>query len=305
MLKSDNVGELAKALSAAQSQLKGAVRSAENPFFRSRYADLSSVWDACREALTKNGLSVVQTTSFSEIGVPVETTLLHTSGEWIGGTLLVKPVKEDPQAMGSAITYARRYALAAMVGVAPEDDDGNAASHNDGEESENSAPRPSVIPASRYPGKAQAVTHTPPAKDLWPPPPPMGKTETFGVSIQYPAGEGTVTFTESKKFGKREALSVTLANSAEKYYKCWESHQKGVPTLQLKTLISGGKGKHCKFIIEESEGKDGKKFFNIIGVLAIGEREFEADGTEIIKREAPTNEPYQATNDDLPEMFNS
>jgi hypothetical protein len=86
-----------------------------------------------RGPLSKNGLSVIQTTAQAETGVLVETTLAHSSGEWVAGVLHVKPVKDDPQGLGSAITYARRYALSAMVGVAPEDDDGNAASgkHSD------------------------------------------------------------------------------------------------------------------------------------------------------------------------------
>jgi hypothetical protein len=128
MQKSETIKELAGALSLAQSEMLGATKASVNPFFKSHYADLAAVWDACRKALTKNGLAVVQTTSEGQGGIPVETILIHSSGEWISGVLLVRPVKDDPQAMGSAITYARRYALAAMVGVAPEDDDGNAAS---------------------------------------------------------------------------------------------------------------------------------------------------------------------------------
>src|SRR3990167_8044567 len=130
MERSEQVNDLAAALSKAQSEIKGAIRDSENPFFNSRYADLAAVWDACRAPLTANGLSVVQTLlPTTDTGaIPVETILLHSSGQWISGVLTVTPVKSDPQAMGSAITYARRYALSAIVGVAPEDDDGNAAS---------------------------------------------------------------------------------------------------------------------------------------------------------------------------------
>jgi hypothetical protein len=101
----------------------------ENPFFHSKYADLSSVWEACRELLTKNGLAVVQTMGGeTHESVTVITTLAHISGQWIRGGLTMKPTKQDPQGIGSAITYARRYALASIVGVCPEDDDGAAAS---------------------------------------------------------------------------------------------------------------------------------------------------------------------------------
>ena len=122
------IGTLAKALAAAQSQIEGAKKDSENPFFRAAYADLASVWEACRTPLSNNGLAVIQTVDGSPEVVWVTTTLAHSSGEWIRGTLRMKPVKADPQGIGSAITYARRYALAAIVGVAPEDDDGNAAS---------------------------------------------------------------------------------------------------------------------------------------------------------------------------------
>jgi hypothetical protein len=127
-MQSESIAKLAEALSKAQGSIKGAAKDTENPFFKSRYADLASVWDACREALTANGLSVIQTTDDGVEGVTVITTLAHSSGEWMRGRLTMKPVKNDPQGIGSTITYARRYALAAMVGVAPEDDDGNSAS---------------------------------------------------------------------------------------------------------------------------------------------------------------------------------
>lgn len=128
MEKSEQINELAAALSKAQGAIKGALKDTANPFFKSRYADLSSVWDACRAQLSGNGLSVVQTPCQGEHGVTVETVLLHSSGQWVGNKFTIPVAKEDAQAFGSAITYARRYALAALVGVAPEDDDGNAAS---------------------------------------------------------------------------------------------------------------------------------------------------------------------------------
>jgi hypothetical protein len=127
--QSDAINELAAALAKAQAKVKGAAKDKSNPHFRNDYADLASIWDACREAITSNGLSVVQTTDASDgTIVTVYTTLLHQSGQWLRGALTMKPQKVDPQGIGSCITYARRYALAAIVGVAPEDDDGNAAS---------------------------------------------------------------------------------------------------------------------------------------------------------------------------------
>lgn len=140
MEKSETIGELAKALAKAQGAMVGAVKDQANPFFKSKYADLASVWDACRKPLADNGLSVVQTEEFffdNPDLVCVSTILMHESGEWIRGILAVKPVKSDPQAVGSAITYLRRYSLQSMVGVAPEDDDGNAASQPSTEKTKN------------------------------------------------------------------------------------------------------------------------------------------------------------------------
>jgi hypothetical protein len=126
--KSLELGELATALAKAQATMEGAKKDAANPFFKSRYADLASVWEACREPLSSNNLSVVQTASGDlEGNVHVTTMLLHASGQWIQDTLTMKPKENTPQGIGSTITYARRYALSAMVGVAPEDDDGEAA----------------------------------------------------------------------------------------------------------------------------------------------------------------------------------
>jgi hypothetical protein len=131
--RSDYIGKLAEALSKAQGAMEGASKSAENPFFKSKYADLASVWDACRGPLSANGLAVIQVPAAPTAPgrVAIDTILAHASGEWISGVLELTPVKSDPQSVGSAITYARRYGLQAIVGIAPEDDDGNAASGTD------------------------------------------------------------------------------------------------------------------------------------------------------------------------------
>ncbi len=126
MNQSDNIGELATALSKAQSEIQGAKKDSANPFFKSKYADLSSVWDACRDPLTKNGLSIIQTTGDRDGSVYLFTTLAHSSGQWIRSELKVIVGKSDIQALGSSLTYCRRYSLAMIAGVCPEDDDGNA-----------------------------------------------------------------------------------------------------------------------------------------------------------------------------------
>jgi hypothetical protein len=129
--QSEQINELAGALAKAQGKITGALKDSANPFFKSKYADLASVWDACRTALSENGLAVIQQTEADDSGVFVITTLAHASGQWMRSRLRLNPKDDSPQAMGSAITYGRRYALAAAVGVAQVDDDGNAASGKD------------------------------------------------------------------------------------------------------------------------------------------------------------------------------
>lgn len=128
-MQSENIGELAAALAKAQAVMQGASKDQTNPHFKSKYADLASIWDACRKPLSDNGLAVVQSPVDAEGGsVGLTTTLLHSSGQWMSSTVSAPLQQNTAQAVGSAITYLRRYALAAMVGVAPDDDDGNAAS---------------------------------------------------------------------------------------------------------------------------------------------------------------------------------
>lgn len=129
MTKSDSIKELATALVKAQSEMKGAIKDSINPFFKSRYADLESVWETCREPLTKNGIAVIQAPDVLDNGdIVLETMLTHISGEWIIGKLKLTPVKNDPQAVGSALSYARRQSLCSMISLITQDDDGSAAS---------------------------------------------------------------------------------------------------------------------------------------------------------------------------------
>lgn len=124
---SENINEIMTALSKAQGKIQPASKDKSNPYFKSKYADLSSVWDACREALSDQGLAVVQTVGRSESGMVLVTTLGHSSGQWIRSEMPIITAKNDPQSLGSIITYYRRYSLSAMVGVCPEDDDGEKA----------------------------------------------------------------------------------------------------------------------------------------------------------------------------------
>lgn len=125
---SPSIAKLALALSKAQMGIKGAVRDSENSFFKSSYADLAATWDACHAQLNENELAVVQMMEPAEPPrILMVTYLIHSSGEWMKSFLAITPKANDPQGVGSAITYARRYALAAIAGVCPIDDDGEAA----------------------------------------------------------------------------------------------------------------------------------------------------------------------------------
>ena len=129
MQTSEAIDKIAPAFVKAQAACNGAKKSSNNPHFKSKYADLSAVWSACEEALEANALAVVQ--GLGEVidgKLHIETMLLHSSGQWMKSLASIPLPKSDPQGYGSASTYARRYTLAAMMGIVQEDDDGNAAS---------------------------------------------------------------------------------------------------------------------------------------------------------------------------------
>lgn len=124
---SETVGKLFESLAKAQGKIESALKDKKNPFFKSSYADLTSIWDACRSPLSENGLAIIQTVEGTKAEPFLVTWLGHASGEWIKSKLPLLVMKQDPQALGSAITYARRYALSAIVGVCSDDDDGEKA----------------------------------------------------------------------------------------------------------------------------------------------------------------------------------
>lgn len=129
MNKSEAITELAAALCKAQGAMGGAVKGKDNPFFKSKYADLSSIIQAIKEPFSKNGLSYTQFPIESEGRIGIETILMHSSGEWLSQSFTVQLTKQDAQGAGSAITYCRRYGLQAVAGIPSEDDDGNGASN--------------------------------------------------------------------------------------------------------------------------------------------------------------------------------
>jgi hypothetical protein len=149
MNKSNSIKELAGALCKAQEQMCGAVKDSKNPFFKSSYADLGAVVKAIKEPFADNGLSYSQFPLFVDGKVGVETILMHTSGEWLSGEIVLPMTKQDPQAAGSAITYARRYALQSIAGIPAEDDDGNHASKPAAKQAAKPAAKQAAKPAAK------------------------------------------------------------------------------------------------------------------------------------------------------------
>jgi len=127
MKMSETIAELATALSKAQGQIEAASKGSVNPHFKSRYADLNSLRDAIREPLAVNDLSIIQLPRVDGNHVEVETMLLHKSGEYIAETLRMPFGQNNAQAIGSALTYCRRYSLGSLLNLSSDDDDGNAA----------------------------------------------------------------------------------------------------------------------------------------------------------------------------------
>lgn len=155
-------GGLVAALIAAQRKFKAAIKEAENPHFQSKFVDLAGAWDACREALWDQGLTVEQFTRVQATGPVLVTRLDHVSGESREGEYPLVPSKDrDPQALGAAMTYARRYCLMAMVGMAPEDDDGNTAS-----EKPKAPPAPKAA-KSAAPANTTGKAASPPSERPW------------------------------------------------------------------------------------------------------------------------------------------
>ena len=166
MERSETINELAAALAAAQGKIENASKDSANPYFLSRYTDLASIWDAIRGPLSAQGLAVVQPVRVDGSSVTVTTLLAHSSGQWISSDLTMiaqRQLKDrggwekldSPQAIGSCTTYARRYGLSAMVGVAPEDDDAEGA---EGGRQEQQRQTPAQPPASARVGQVRATS---------------------------------------------------------------------------------------------------------------------------------------------------
>lgn len=127
MNKSDNIKDLAAALLKCQSEMGGVVKNSPNPFFKSSYADLTAVLQAAKPIWSRNGIAVIQHPHSTDRGAGVTTLVMHESGQWIEHEFVLPIVKQDPQACGSAVSYARRYSLAALALLPQVDDDSESA----------------------------------------------------------------------------------------------------------------------------------------------------------------------------------
>jgi len=186
---------LYSALVKCQSQIKTALKDSKNPHFKSTYADLTSVMLACKDALAANDLAVLQLSRIHESGAPVLVTrIIHTSGEHIEGEFpLVCKDPNDPQKLGSAVTYARRYALSAALGITADDDDGQAASGH----TPAPAPKPQVKPASSS------------MADLF-----AAHKLAYPKAVEDLIGKPVAQWTENDKTTAREAIKKLQAGTA-------------------------------------------------------------------------------------------
>lgn len=152
--------KIAAAFVKAQKEFEPASKDKTNPHFRSKYADLAVCVEAVRDALNNNGIALMQPTHDCEGGVKVETLFIHESGQTLsGGHLFVPAAKHDAQGYGSALTYARRYSLLAACGIAPEDDDGNAATA--------SAPKKDAFDSKKAEEQLRNCPNLPLLKEKW------------------------------------------------------------------------------------------------------------------------------------------
>lgn len=194
--------EFAKALAKLQAEIGAAHKSSTNPHYKSKYADLSEVWETWREVGPKHGFSLMQSTKTLDNGTPaLVTILLHESGDMVTGEYPLIPSKQDPQGYGSAMTYARRYCLAAMVGIVQDDDDANAASEK---------PKPKVDKSA--PGQKNDTNLTPEQRATAWVEAARKLVSTFQAQGQYrewkEANKGTLTKLAADYPDKSEAFSV-------------------------------------------------------------------------------------------------
>jgi hypothetical protein len=212
MNKSESIENLAKALSKFQAEVKNPANTANNPFFKSKYAPLNEILNDVRPLLSKYGLSVLQVPGGDGQDVVITTLLLHDSGEWIETyPLNMKPAKNDPQGIGSCITYGRRYSLAAVLGISSEDDDdGNVASHGKSEPDKKDKPK-AAPPPKPAPKKDETA------------PNPDGKIDQKAMAALHAKAKElnmpheTLSIHAQEKYGVSSLTELTMKQGRELY----------------------------------------------------------------------------------------
>jgi len=194
---SNSIAALAKGLSSAQKDFPPIPRTCDNPYFKSKYADLATIIEKTKDTLSKNGLSVTQLV----MGDKIYTILMHESGEWVRSEINIKAIKSDPQAQGSAITYARRYAVSAILNVASEDDD-DANAHS--QSKAQTAPPP--------PTKQQVE---PPNIEPPPPEPPQEQIPTSLCSLSRARNRIIKQVMEEHENNEQAARTFVLVNTGK------------------------------------------------------------------------------------------
>jgi len=228
---------IAAALVKAQKEFGPALKTSTNPHFRSRYADLSACVEAVIDALNNNGIYLMQLTDEHDGGVKVSTTFIHESGEQLsGGTLFMPASKHDAQGFGSALSYARRYSLMAACGIAPEEDDGNAASK---------PAAPKAMP--------KAVAKAPEA----PPPKLAGTVSQWQLKVsaepETTVDDWSSTIADTTNFALEMAQSVDDVNSIYKINKVVYDRLKALDTVTYSMLLDRFGEFKKKFKEQENE----------------------------------------------------
>jgi hypothetical protein len=256
--KSAEINELAAALSVAQGSMKFATKDSTNPHYKSDYADLASVWEAIRKPLSDNGLAVSQL----PMGDHLHTLLMHKSGQWVSSETPIKcQIPTNPQAYGSGLTYARRYALAAITGITQGDDDGNAASicGHDRQTVTNSYYRPAQDDADSADNQRERIAA---AQGTKPSRPTIIEANRLTTAIQ------TCEKVHNPKTGK-SYLQCTfilhdpaMGRGQEGRASVFEN--KGKPGF-IETVMAH-KGEYVEYEIEKKES-GGKQYINIVGII--------------------------------------
>jgi hypothetical protein len=232
--------DIAAALVKAQKEFGPALKTSTNPHFRSRYADLSACVEAVIDALNNNGIYLMQLTDEHDGGVKVSTTFIHESGEQLsGGTLFMPASKHDAQGFGSALSYARRYSLMAACGIAPEEDDGNAASK---------PVAPKVMP--------KAVAKAPEAPPA-PPPKLAGTVSQWQLKVsaepETTVDDWSSTIADTTNFALEMAQSVNDVNSIYKINKVVYDRLKELDSVTYSMLLDRFGEFKKKFKEQENE----------------------------------------------------